>query len=43
MTDLSPFVAMLDLITIFSAAGLQQELRAAHGDKSLVIQEASRS
>ena len=33
--------AMLDLITIFSAAGLQQELRAAHGDKSLVIHEAT--
>lgn len=29
--------AMLDLITIFSAAGLQQELKSAHGDKSLVI------
>lgn len=28
---------MLDLITIFSAAGLQQELKSAHGDKSLVI------
>ena len=26
--------AMLDLITIFSAAGLQQELKSAHGDKS---------
>ena len=25
---------MLDLITIFSAAGLQQELKSAHGDKS---------
>eukprot|EP00434_Breviolum_minutum_P014860 symbB.v1.2.013100.t1/scaffold919.1/size152209/12 len=28
---------MLDLITIFSAAGLQQELKNANGDKSLVI------
>ena len=26
--------AMLDLTTIFSAAGLQQELKSAHGDKS---------
>ena len=32
--------AMLDLITIFSAAGLQQELKAANGDKSLMISEA---
>ena len=32
---------MLDLLTIFSAAGLQQELKAAHGDKSLVIREDS--
>ena len=32
---------MLDLLTIFSAAGLQQELKAAHGDKSLVIREES--
>ena len=31
---------MLDLITIFSAAGLQQELKAVNGDKSLVIHEA---
>ena len=30
---------MLDLITILSAAGLQQELRAANGDKSLMIRE----
>mmetsp|Transcript_47148 Transcript_47148/g.88172 ORF Transcript_47148/g.88172 Transcript_47148/m.88172 type:complete len:84 (+) Transcript_47148:55-306(+) len=30
---------MLDLITILSAAGLQQELKAANGDKSLVIRE----
>lgn len=26
---------MLDLITIFSAAGLQQELKNANGDKSI--------
>eukprot|EP00438_Fugacium_kawagutii_P003943 Skav230543 [mRNA] locus=scaffold1183:524446:525695:- [translate_table: standard] len=30
---------MLDLITIFSAAGLQQELKNANGEKSLVIRE----
>ncbi|CAE7213988.1 unnamed protein product [Symbiodinium microadriaticum] len=30
---------MLDLITILSAAGLQQELKTANGDKSLVIRE----
>eukprot|EP00438_Fugacium_kawagutii_P028625 Skav212756 [mRNA] locus=scaffold2545:207973:210621:- [translate_table: standard] len=34
---------MLDLITIFSAAGLPQELKVAHGDKSLVIREDSQS
>ncbi|CAE7198234.1 unnamed protein product [Symbiodinium sp. KB8] len=33
------FRAMLDLITILSAAGLQQELKTANGDKSLVIRE----
>eukprot|EP00913_Durusdinium_trenchii_P026390 g24762.t1 len=33
--------AMLDLITIFSAAGLQQELKAANGDKSLMISEGA--
>ncbi|CAE7455609.1 unnamed protein product [Symbiodinium necroappetens] len=32
---------MLDLITIISAAGLQQELKSANGDKSLVIHEES--
>jgi len=32
---------MLDLITIISAAGLQQELKSAHGDRSLMIQEES--
>ncbi|CAE7193035.1 unnamed protein product [Symbiodinium natans] len=32
---------MLDLITIISAAGLQQELKTANGDKSLVIHEES--
>eukprot|EP00434_Breviolum_minutum_P009463 symbB.v1.2.008334.t1/scaffold507.1/size305965/4 len=32
---------MLDLITIFSAAGLQQEMKAANGDKSLMIREES--
>mmetsp|Transcript_17775 Transcript_17775/g.40016 ORF Transcript_17775/g.40016 Transcript_17775/m.40016 type:complete len:81 (-) Transcript_17775:72-314(-) len=30
---------MLDLITIISAAGLQQELKAANGDQSLMIHE----
>ena len=32
----TPPFAMLDLITIFSAAGLQQELKNANGDKSLL-------
>ncbi|CAE7942620.1 unnamed protein product [Symbiodinium sp. KB8] len=32
---------MLDLITIISAAGLQQELKSANGDRSLMIQEES--
>ena len=33
------FRAMLDIITILSAAGLQQELKSVNGDKSLVIRE----
>eukprot|EP00439_Symbiodinium_sp_Y106_P046378 s3216_g5.t3 len=33
------FRAMLDIITILSAAGLQQELKSVNGDKSLVIHE----
>ena len=28
---------MLDFLTIFSAVGLQQELKKAHGEQSLVI------
>ena len=31
--------AMLDFLTIFSAVGLQQELKKAHGEQSLVIRE----
>lgn len=30
---------MLDFLTIFSAVGLQQELKKAHGEQSLVIRE----
>eukprot|EP00437_Effrenium_voratum_P042274 CAMPEP_0181463002 /NCGR_PEP_ID=MMETSP1110-20121109/34691_1 /TAXON_ID=174948 /ORGANISM="Symbiodinium sp., Strain CCMP421" /LENGTH=79 /DNA_ID=CAMNT_0023587689 /DNA_START=63 /DNA_END=302 /DNA_ORIENTATION=+ len=30
---------MLDFITILSTVGLQQELKKAHGDQSLVIRE----
>jgi len=31
---------MLDLLTIFSATGLQQELEAAKGEKSLMMRQA---
>ena len=32
--------SMLDLLTIFSATGLQQELEAAKGEKSLMMRQA---
>eukprot|EP00439_Symbiodinium_sp_Y106_P075757 s1318_g15.t1 len=41
ISELRSNFAMLDLITIISAAGLQQELKAANGDRSLVINEES--
>lgn len=40
VSPFSPFFeAMLDFLTIFSAVGLQQELKKAHGEQSLVIRE----